>query len=141
MNGAARWSIVIITCGARRKPISRTLMEAASRTRWHWRFAQMVFTFGPERCSASFRNTVQLGRNPQRAEVGAILLGNRHRFGEQFAEGRFHRLLRLRPAIPASLLPLLVFANYVGHEIGCNTLRRGALYALMGREGVRYSSI
>ncbi len=29
------------------------------------RFAPMVFTFSPERCSASFRNAVQKARNPQ----------------------------------------------------------------------------
>ena len=29
------------------------------------RFAPMVFTFGLEWCSASLRNAVQLGRNPQ----------------------------------------------------------------------------
>lgn len=29
------------------------------------RFAPAVFTFGPEWCSTSLRNAVQLGRNPQ----------------------------------------------------------------------------
>jgi hypothetical protein len=31
----------------------------------HLRFAPAVFTFGPEWCSPSLRNAVQLGRNPQ----------------------------------------------------------------------------